>query len=509
MPISVSVLRKRTLLFIFMFFYGFSFSQSNPYSQQNAEIENLNKYELENPPLKKIPFPSKADKEEFFGSRLIRSVTLLETSSVQKRWPIKIVIYGQSIVASVVFTEELTKMLNKKFPYADITIENKAIGGFGGDRIIRTAEHDVYYSCPDLIIFHVYGGENGDLDKLFFNFRKYTTADILLLNHHLDNNGPGINEEAYKYIRYIANKYNCELVNVTNEWSQYVKEYGLNVTDLLRDNIHPNRNGNQLLVKLIERHLKYSSLFPSDWSERVKCYYLTDIYDKGQLNPFSFTKQDWIKIDYVPCGSSPGNNLKFKFFGNRIDFIAGHVSSANKLGSATIKIDGKRLSDLNLYAFTLPSEGPKTWWPAIRRISSNAPLREENWVLTVKNVNADSTVWRYSLTGSKTGFDGSGTTDKIFISNSGRVMINPSDFMFSEIKKWFHAEIPVGYTISWKSYPLFLERYTAPQTSDSTRVYKTTVVQGLTNDYHTLEIIPNGDGIVPIEAIEVHSPVIH
>jgi hypothetical protein len=40
----------------------------------------------------------------------------------------------------------------------------------------------------------------------------------------------------------------------------------------------------------------------------------------------------------------------------------------------------------------------------------------------------------------------------------------------------------------------------------SGKVDATTVAQGLTNAVHTLEIVPNSDGPVPIEAIQVYRP---
>jgi hypothetical protein len=54
--------------------------------------------------------------------------------------------------------------------------------------------------------------------------------------------------------------------------------------------------------------------------------------------------------------------------------------------------------------------------------------------------------------------------------------------------------------------PLFQSTYTAWETSDKTKVYKTTLVQGLENGSHTLELIPLGDGPVPVEAFEIHRP---
>ena len=53
---------------------------------------------------------------------------------------------------------------------------------------------------------------------------------------------------------------------------------------------------------------------------------------------------------------------------------------------------------------------------------------------------------------------------------------------------------------------MFVDTYRAPVTSDTAKVYQTTLVQGISNDHHTLELIPNGDGPVPIEAIQVYRP---
>ena len=56
--------------------------------------------------------------------------------------------------------------------------------------------------------------------------------------------------------------------------------------------------------------------------------------------------------------------------------------------------------------------------------------------------------------------------------------------------------------------PMFQSKYICPVLTDQSKVYKTTLVNGLQNGSHTLEIVPNGEGVVPIEALEVHRPSI-
>jgi hypothetical protein len=455
-----------------------------------------------------LPEPSPADHQAYFGSRVIRSSTLLATSCKDRRQPIRVMIYGQSIVGSVAFTEELESQIKAKFPYADVSVENKAIGGFGGNRLLRTAEHDVYPDYPDLIVFHVYGGEDhGELEQLFSNIRRYTTAEVLLMNHHLDAGRSSINPKSFNYLRYIANKYNCELVDISTGWMRYLSDNHMETKALLRDAVHPDRHGCWLLSNLIVRHLNYNPLYPSEWSNMVQSEYLSAAYDKGRKNAFSFSNEPWQIYNSIPTGESPKNTLKYTFYGNRVDIIAGRLPDDMKLGSAKIYIDGKPVSNNpGLYAITRPSKGPNTWFPSVMRVGYIKPLFEETWTLRIDKVNADSTIHYFSIHGSKTGADGTGNTAETFVSKSGRVVIEQSDYMFNEIRKIFKVVTPVGFEVTWSVVPLYKDIYQAAEMPDKTKVYKTTIVKGLENGMHTLEIIPNGDGFVPIEALEVHRP---
>jgi hypothetical protein len=475
-----------------------------PYSQETAEMNALQQYEQTHPPRSHRPEPAPADREAFFGARVVRTATLLATSCRERRQPVRIIIYGQSIAGSQVLSEELDIRLRQKFPHADIHLENRSIGGFGGDRLLRTAVHDLYDARPDLIIFHVYGGEaHGELEQLFANLRRYTTAEVLLMNHHLDRSSKAIHETSFNYLRYIANKYHCELVDISTEWMRYLADHHLETADLLRDGVHLNRHGNRLAAQFIIRHLQYNSLFPNDWMNTVQTAFVRSAYDQGPADAFTFTGEPWKIISGVPAGDTPQSALRYTFHGNRADLIAGQLPDSLKTGSARIYIDGKPVSSHpGLYTITRPSMSPEFWFPAIMRIGYRKPLVEETWTLHVDRANTDSTVFYFSVKGSKTGFDGSGNTAEPFVSKSGRVVIDPSDYMFFKVK----APVPPGFEVHWSVLPLYLEVYRTPVITDRTKVEKTTVVQGLENGLHTLEIIPNGDGPVPVEAIEIHRP---
>jgi hypothetical protein len=83
-------------------------------------------------------------------------------------------------------------------------------------------------------------------------------------------------------------------------------------------------------------------------------------------------------------GNSSHSTLKLKFVGSRVDAIAAHVKGLSATGTARVLIDGKPPStDPHIYAITLPSKGPGTWFPAIRRIDSEKLPLLEDWTLRI------------------------------------------------------------------------------------------------------------------------------
>jgi hypothetical protein len=53
---------------------------------------------------------------------------------------------------------------------------------------------------------------------------------------------------------------------------------------------------------------------------------------------------------------------------------------------------------------------------------------------------------------------------------------------------------------------MFVDEYMAPKIEDPTREYFTTLAQNLSNSKHTLEIIPDKNGILPIQALRIYKP---
>lgn len=127
---------------------------------------------------KKRPLPPilPAENEAFFGSRIQRTMTLLHTSNKKHHNLVKILFYGQSIIASP-WSGAVMEQLRSRFPEADLTMENRAIGGYTAPTLQRPAVHDLYPFYPDLVVFHVYGGAyTGELEGIISNIRRYTTS---------------------------------------------------------------------------------------------------------------------------------------------------------------------------------------------------------------------------------------------------------------------------------------------------------------------------------------------
>ena len=105
------------------------------------------------------PAPKHLGEHAQLGRNIQRTMTLLATSSPTHRNKVRILFYGQSITEQE-WWHAVADDLRRRFPYADLVIENRALGGFSSQLLVKTAETDLYSYYPDLMIFHVYGAHN-------------------------------------------------------------------------------------------------------------------------------------------------------------------------------------------------------------------------------------------------------------------------------------------------------------------------------------------------------------
>lgn len=442
-----------------------------------------------------FPLPAPLQNNAVFGSQIQRTMGLLATSTPTDRKPVRILFYGQSITKQQ-WSQDVANDLKQRFPYADLTIENRAIGGFAAPLLIRPSEHDLYPFYPDLLIFHVYGGDE-DYEAIIANIRRRTASEILLHSDHIDwmptgssSDDPDAlkryewhNTHSTQWLPQLADKYGCELAEIREPWRRYLQDNRLQPKQLLSDDIHLNDWGNFLLAALIKPHLRYNPNFPKKPDR-----YLVKTYTVG-------SDVKW-----------KDGKLRLEFVGNRIDAIADKTFQ-DKATAASITIDGKKPSEFpELYAITRPSNAMGVDWPAIIQVSNQKPLIVEDWKAVITEINSDGSKFKFDILGSQTGDDGSGTNDQLFVSNSGRVVIEPSNWWLQNSYEYSKQPTPKGFEIKWQVKPMFVDSYMTPQIADSTREYYTTLAQNLSNSKHILEIVPEANGKVPIQAIRVYRP---
>ncbi|NLY00559.1 MAG: SGNH/GDSL hydrolase family protein [Rhodopirellula sp.] len=432
--------------------------------------------------------PEPAGDPNGFGAKIQRTMSQLASSTPEKRNHIRVLFYGQSVTRNP-WWQDVAEDLRKRFPYAELEIENRAIGGYGGPVLINTAEFDLYPFYPDLVIFHVWGGvETGHQEKILRRIRQRTTAEILLWTSNLrwpktvppdgDPQHPDVlaldaqDQAISDLYQQLGAELDCEVADVRSGMQNYLKKHGLVVKDTLRDTVHPNELGNFLIAELVKPHLHYRpdlSVKPSS----------------GLVENVPIADE---RVEREPDGS-----IRLTFRGNRVDVIAAPVASE---ASARVLIDEKAPSTFpELYYHARPSPTPVAGRPAFNRIDHQTPLLVETWTARILECDLDKDVLRYEIRGSKTGFDGVGDHKQRFVSDSGRVIIEPGMWMVNWSLRYQQQTLPADYQVTWETKPLFVDTWESPAQFDPAResTRTTTLAQGLENTEHTLTLKPAGE----------------
>ena len=423
---------------------------------------------------------------ETYGKNIQRTMKLLATSTKEKPNTVKILFYGQSITEQK-WTDRVLDHLKKRFPYANIIAENRAIGGHAAQRLVKTAEADLYPFYPDLLIFHVYGSHN-KYEDIIKRTRERTTAEILIQTDHVT--GPSAFTEItnpkklwasgkhwpafmnHKFLPGIVKKYNTGFCDQRSVWKDYLTENKLNPRLLLKDNVHLNEHGEFLMGEIVNAHLVYNPSLKNDPQGKV--------YDL-ELN-------------------GPGDEYSTTFEGNRVVAKVDSISSPVK-----ILIDGKKPSEFpELYQFTKGGSFPDIpRWPYLLKIQSEANLQVEDWQAELFDVSTDGKDFKFKITGSKTGFDGEGKSNEKFISKSGRIVIEPEDWnleycirVTAKVQKKT-VDVSKGFKFTWKVVPMFRDRLSK---DDSGYLL---LAQGISNSQHKITL--KGD-LKGIKKLTVYSP---
>jgi hypothetical protein len=127
--------------------------------------------------------PTQFPDSSTWGRQIQRTMRLLATSTPEKRHTVRILFYGQSITEQQ-WAKRVEDDLRQRFPHANLVVENRALGGFASQMLVKMAETDLYPFQPDLLIFHVYGAHD-KYEDIIRRTRERTTAEILRQNDHV------------------------------------------------------------------------------------------------------------------------------------------------------------------------------------------------------------------------------------------------------------------------------------------------------------------------------------
>lgn len=424
------------------------------------------------------------------GRNIQRTMRLLAESTPERRNTVRVLFYGQSITEQA-WWKSVADDLRKRFPHANLIIENRAIGGHSAQLLVKTAEADLYPWQPDLMIFHVYGAHD-KYEEIFRQLRRRTCAEVLQQNDHVVKPAD-LDEETdaaklrpdgkiwdafmnHQFLPGIALKYQTEFCDQRALWKQYLRSNQLEPKALLKDSVHLNPQGEFVMAEAVKAHLRYDpKLEPSPAEAWVKTL------AAGR----DFTIKD--------------GQVTLAFEGNRVDAILGASG-----GTLQVRIDGKSPSEIaETAAFTRAGSYPQSNWPCLLRIGSQTPLVAEDWTLTLRETAGDWKTWKFDLTGSQTGADGSGTVGENFVSKSGRIVLDPADWNLDFCLKVFGPRIKDGFAFSWKAVRLGSAVCTVPAARDPTLENAVTLAQGLPHGPHILTL--TGD-LAALSALRVYTP---
>ncbi|MEI6131341.1 MAG: hypothetical protein WCQ41_00770 [Bacillota bacterium] len=336
------------------------------------------------------------------GYGIQRTMRLLETSTVEKKNTVRIAFCGQSITDGNPWTNAIIAYLEFKYPNADIQAVNFGVGGFNTWVMQHVIENDIRSFYPDLVFFYDYG-DMYIYENMIRFIRENTVSEVIIQNDHIDiGTGFGTDYNSFTALPAIANRLNCELADVRTNWKKYMDANGIAAGNLLNDTVHLNNQGQALMYEILKQYLVYKPVDEATFDDRINEYIV------GKDAKWS------------------GKTLNLSFLGNRIEAVS--PSQAPSL--ANVLVNGKKpSSNLDLWYYSrwnVASQQASAYYLKIQLLK---PMKSETWDLQFTKINdALKKDYNFTLTGLKSGNQGSGNTKTDFISNDGSIQLSPNDF---------------------------------------------------------------------------------
>lgn len=433
------------------------------------------------------PMPVLPDTSDY-GRYTSRTMNLLQSSTPEKPNTVKILVYGQSISAQDWWIQ-VKESIEKSYPNANLIMENKSIGGFASQMLCKTVEMDVSTFYPDLVLLHIYGS-NRMYDSVLNTIRTRTAAEVAIQTDHFTGSNAWSDSMSYHLLPAMAEKYKCDLINIRDPWKIYLEDNNLEAKDLLKDEVHLNKQGEFLMSELIKPLFRYKSKYESD--------------------PFGLSTTLVPGKDF----KLKSGKLKVSFSGNRVDVVYHENNAPVK---SEVLLDGKKPSDFQgTYFITRPyAASGKSWpWslPAMIRIKHETPWVDEEWTCRFTKAKPPYENFSFEISGSVTGIDGSGQADHDFVSDSKRVIINKGDaeqggdWHLNRSYKVLKTIVNSGDEVKWKTYSISRDILQADHILEAGEEGIVTLFQGVPNSRHDLVLISEKDSELPLKEIRVFRP---
>ena len=401
--------------------------------------------------------------------------------------------------------------IQKRFPNAPPIIYKEHDGaGTPWDFAAGWAGGFVAADQPDLVFTYTPGTPAG-LDRMLTEIRKLTTADIIVPSVHLARNSAMDEKDietgytSWAEAREICKKHHAEFVEHRQEVAKYLAATGLKPDDLLWDHTHQNDHGRIRVWDDVMKHITDPGKFtydPAKLERRVP----VDPPAATSTEKVSLTG-NWSSADGSVRSKQSGDRMRVQFTGNRIDII-GRKSPDG--GSAQVLIDGVPADQAPVFYTSYIKAQPKVWPQALGgQAGDHAPhlvtvgtnAIPQSWTITMTNDTGD-----FRLDGSVTGADGTGNSTMPFVSKSGQISIDPTLWRNNKVTKNGQTNYGTmtGDEFTFDVYRCATGRVDFHGTGSAPMTEP--LVRNLPNGPHTLEIVPNGDGAVNIDALYVYQP---
>ena len=440
--------------------------------------------------------------------KIARTLEIIRTSTPANHKVLKVLFYGQSITKSG-WHNAVVEHWRQKYPNTVFVVQNRALGGFPSQALVRTAGQDIAAFYPDLIVFHVYGDHRA-YEKIIRLFRSRSAADIIVQTDHGEvlpdppcaeglqltlHAKPGClgriwarqrlwnDWMSYHEIPTLAKKYGLALEPQRLWWRDYLLRTHIPPQSLLIDTLHPNEQGKALIAEFFNR---YFDNLVENWSGQIERNVLSI--------PENITQQS--------TGSETVN-----FDGARLELIANKPIATWPAvtidGSSPKEIDGCYQVTRASTVSTVPD------WPAIRRITLLHDHIAEDWTAILTNIASDQSAVDFKVKGSVTGDDGEGDSNHDFISKSGRLSIEAEDWLVEPAFDLSHIRLQVPFEVHWSvSFACGAE----PEVIDlgnGQRQYRYVFATGLPDAKHTAKLVSPANGLADISEFRAYQPPLH